>query len=74
MNKSVKISQYITVNTKNMTTKIVNGLKTDSDSKTKVIRRDNRSSHPEVFFKNYVLQTLQTSQISQERIWDGVTF
>ena len=38
-NKNVKIYQYITVNTKNMTTKIVKGLKTDSDSKTKVKRR-----------------------------------
>ena len=36
MNKYVKIYQYITVNTKNMTTKIVKRLKTDSDSKTKV--------------------------------------
>ena len=36
MNKNVKIYQYITVNTKNMTTKIVKRLKTDSDSKTKV--------------------------------------
>ena len=39
MNKNVKLSQYITVNTKNMTTKIVKGLKTDSDSKTKVKAR-----------------------------------
>ena len=39
MNKNVKIYQYITVNTKNMTTKIVKGLKTDSDSKTKVKAR-----------------------------------
>ena len=36
MNKNVKIYQYITVNTKNMTTKTVKGLKTDSDSKMKV--------------------------------------
>ena len=35
MNESIKIYQYITVNTKNMTTKIVTGLKTDSHSKTK---------------------------------------
>ena len=33
---NVKIYQYITVNTKNMATKIVKELKTDSDSKTKV--------------------------------------
>ena len=31
MNKNVKIGQYVTVNTKNMTTKIVKGLKTDSE-------------------------------------------
>ena len=36
MNKNVKIYQYITVNTRNMTPKIVKGLKADSDSKTKV--------------------------------------
>ena len=45
MNKNVKIYQYITiilllkyitVNTKNMTTKVVKRLKTDSDSKAKV--------------------------------------
>ena len=35
MNKSIKIYQYINVNTKNMTTKIVTGLKTDSHRKTK---------------------------------------
>ena len=34
MNKNVKLYQYITVNTKNMT--IVKGLKANSDSKTKV--------------------------------------
>ena len=34
-----KIYQYITVKTKNMTTKIVKGLKRDSDSKTKVKAR-----------------------------------
>ena len=34
MNKSVKIYQYITVNTKNMITKIIQGLKTGSDSRT----------------------------------------
>ena len=39
MNKNVKLSQYITVNTKNMTTKIVKGLKIDSDSKRKVKAR-----------------------------------
>ena len=34
--KNVKIYQYITVNTKNITSTIVKGgLKTDSDSKTK---------------------------------------
>ena len=33
---NVKIYQYITVNTKNMATKIVKELKTDSDSKTKL--------------------------------------
>ena len=36
MNKNVKIYQCITINTKNMTTKTVKGLKTDSDSKTKM--------------------------------------
>ena len=36
MNKNVKIYQYITVNTKNMTTKFVKRLKPDSDSKTNV--------------------------------------
>ena len=45
MNKNVKIYQYITIilllkyitiNTKNMTTKVVKRLKTDSDSKSKV--------------------------------------
>ena len=36
MNKNVKIYQYITVNTKIKTTKIVKGLKTDSDRETKV--------------------------------------
>ena len=45
MNKNIKIHyfitlrQYITLNTKNMATKIVKGLKTDSDSKTKVKER-----------------------------------
>ena len=34
--KSYKNVFYITVNTKNMTTKIVKGVKTDSDSETKV--------------------------------------
>ena len=38
MNKNVKIYQYIAVNTKNMTTKIVKRLKTDSKRKWK---RDN---------------------------------
>ena len=36
MNKNVKIYQCITVNTKTKTTKIVKGLKADSDSETKV--------------------------------------
>ena len=36
---NVKIYQCITVNTKNMTTKIVKGLKTNPDSKTKVKAR-----------------------------------
>ena len=39
LNKNVKIYQCITVNAKNMTTKIVKGLKTDSDRKTKVKAR-----------------------------------
>ena len=39
MNKNFKIDHYITVNTKNMTTKTVQGIKTDSDSKTKVKAR-----------------------------------
>ena len=39
MNGNVRIYQYITVNTKNMTTIIVKGLKTDSDSKMKVKAR-----------------------------------
>ena len=39
LNKNVKIHQCITVNAKNMTTKIVKGLKTDSDRKTKVKAR-----------------------------------
>ena len=33
MNKNVEIYQYIAVNTKNMTTKIVKGLKADSKRK-----------------------------------------
>ena len=37
MNKNVKMYQYISVNTKNMRPKIIKGLKTDSDSKTKVL-------------------------------------
>ena len=36
MNKIFRIYQYITVNTKNMTTENVKGLKTDLDSKSKV--------------------------------------
>ena len=39
MNKNVKIYEYITLNTKNMRTKIVTGLKADSNSKTKVKAR-----------------------------------
>ena len=39
MSKNVKIYQYITVNTQNMTTKIIKRLKTGSDSKTKVKAR-----------------------------------
>ena len=39
MNKNVTIYQYITVNTKNMATIIVKGLKTDLESKTKVKAR-----------------------------------
>ena len=34
MKKNVKIYQYIIINTKNMTTKFVKEIKTDSDSKT----------------------------------------
>ena len=36
MNKIFQIYQYITVNTKNMTTENVKGLKTDLDSKSEV--------------------------------------
>ena len=39
MNKNVKIYQYITVSTKNKTTKIVKRLKTDPYGKTKVKAR-----------------------------------
>ena len=39
MNKNVKIYHYITVNTKNMLTKIGKGLKADSDRKIKVKAR-----------------------------------
>ena len=34
MKKNVKIYQYIIINTKNMTTKFINEIKRDSDSKT----------------------------------------
>ena len=34
MKKNVKIYQYIIINTKNMTTKFIKEIKTDSDSKT----------------------------------------
>ena len=37
--QQINIYQYITANTKTMTTKIEKGLKTDSDSKTKVKAR-----------------------------------
>ena len=39
MNKNIEIYQYITVNNKNVATKIVKGSKTDSDRKTKVKAR-----------------------------------
>ena len=34
MKKNFKIYQYIIINTKNMTTKFIKEIKTDSDSKT----------------------------------------
>ena len=39
MNKNVKIYQYNTVNTKNMTTNVVKGLKVHSESNKKVKTR-----------------------------------
>ena len=39
MNKNVKIYQYITVNTKNMTTKIVKGLRQQNESEGEIITK-----------------------------------